>query len=197
MRPEFFIAGCFMLAWLAGFASWILGLVESRAIRKLTGRFFAIGPVVRRDTSNLPPPAVQPGMVIKLSSIQLKVAGSNLVIFAPLSGARFGSKVPFALKGQAKWVQEHVEITLRAPFFMFSFGIAWLSAAGIWVVAAIMFMPLTAAIGGVAAMVGGAILLVYFRRTAQKDAGIVLSEFTEFLGGGLADVSGAGPPNCS
>jgi hypothetical protein len=193
MQPEFVFAGCFALAWLAGLTSWILGLLEYRAIRRLTGRFFHIGPVIRRETTNLPRPAVQPGVIHEFLSIQVKAASPDLVIFAPLSTARFGTRAPFALKGQARWDQGHNEITLRAPFSMFSFGLAWLSGATIWVIAAILFMPLGFVLGGLAALAGGTILMLYFRRTARNDCDVVLSEFTGFCGGRSGAMTGVGP----
>lgn len=195
MQPEFLFAGGFALAWLVGLASWILGLLEYRAIRRLTGRFFDIGPVIRRETMNLPPPALQPGVIHEFLSIQLKADSPDLVIFAPISKARFGTRAPFALKGQARWAHDLTEITIRAPFSLFSFGLAWLSAATIWVIAAILFMPFSFQLGGLALLAGGTILLLYFRRTARNDCDAVLSEFTRFWGDRSGAMTTVGPSN--
>jgi len=176
------VIALFLLAWLECLGSWLFGLFEFWSTRRVSGRFFGIGPVVWRGVRSLPPPYMPVGATLKASSLNMRLLAPDRCIFAPVSGMELGGRGMTALKGDAKWQGVTAEITVRAPVGTFAFMLSWLSLCVIWAVMAIMFsIPTATLLIPIIMFVGGTLILRHTWLRARRDSEDFVSEFTEYL----------------
>jgi hypothetical protein len=173
----------FLLTWLECLVAWVFGLFEQAAIRRLSGKFFGLGFILWRRTLNAPAPPFAGTTVLRLSLAQLRVLEPDRLIFSSLGRRESGGRVLASLKGEARWVGDTAEITVRTPFASTYFMIAWLSVCVIWAIMGIMFsIPLTTLVIPVAMLIGGSLMLRHTWKRARQDSELVAAEITQHLG---------------